>query len=82
MTRTQQRKGVESSSTASEQRSQVTNYNPIFELDDLSLQEDASIHNFDGRKASYMANAMEQALLLLRDIDELRNLRKLKFSCP
>nr|POE97564.1 hypothetical protein CFP56_17083 [Quercus suber] len=39
-------------------------------------QEDASIHNFDGRRASYMANVVEQDFLLPKDMDELRNLKK------
>ena len=54
------------------------NWNPIFELDDSPLREDASIHNFNGGRAGYMANAMEQALLLPRDMDELQNLKKHK----
>lgn len=45
-------------------------------MDDSPLQKDASIRNFDGGKASYMANAVEQTLLLPKDMDELRNLKK------
>ena len=48
-------------------------------MDDSPLQEDASIRDFDGEKAGYIANAMEQAHLLPRDIDELRNLKKHEF---
>ena len=76
VTRAQQRKGVESSSTAFERRSRVSNWNPVFELDDSPLQEDASIRDFEGERAGYVANAVEQALLLPRDMDELRNLKK------
>ena len=76
MTRAQQRKGVESSGTASKQRSRVPNWNPIFEFDNSTLREDASIRDFDGGRAGYIANAVEQALLLPKDMDELRNLKK------
>ena len=78
MTRAQQRKGVESSGIASKQRSRVPNWNLIFEFDNSNLQEDASIRDFDGGRAGYIANAMEQALLLPKDMDELRNLKKHK----
>ena len=76
MTRTQQRKGVESSSTASKRRSKVPVWNPSFVLDDSPLREDASIWNFDGGRAGYIENTVEQALLLLKDMDELQNLKK------
>ena len=76
VTRAQQRRGVESSDVASERRSRVSNWNPVFELDGSPLREDASICNFDGGRVGYMANAVEQALLLSNDMDELRNLKK------
>ena len=78
MTRTQQRKGVESSSIASEHKSKSFTWNPSFALDNSPLQEDASIWYFDGGKASYIANTVEQAFLLPRDMDELQNLKKHK----
>ena len=42
----------------------------------MPLREAASIRNFDGGRAGYVANAMEQTLLLPKDMDELRNLKK------
>ena len=69
---------MESSGIASKQRSRVPNWNLIFEFDNSNLQEDASIRDFDGGRAGYIANAMEQALLLPKDMDELRNLKKHK----
>jgi len=47
-------------------------------LDDSPLRENALIRNFDDGRAGYVANAVEQALLLLKDMDELRNLKKHK----
>lgn len=76
MTHAQQRKGMESSSTAFERRSKVPVWNPTFDLDDSPLQEDASISDFDSGRAGYITNTVEQALLLPRDMDELRNLKK------
>lgn len=71
MTSAQKRKGVESSSVASEQRSWASNWNPIFELDDSPLWEDAFIHDFDCGRVGYIANVVEQALLFPKDMDEL-----------
>ncbi|XP_030932029.1 uncharacterized protein LOC115957808 [Quercus lobata] len=76
MTRAQQRKDMENSSTAFERRSKVPVWNPTFDLDDSPLREDASISDFDSGRAGYIANTVEQALLLPRDMDELRNLKK------
>ena len=76
MTRTQQRKGVERSNTASERRSKALIWNPSFALDDSPLLEDASIRDFNGGRVGYIANTVEQALLLPRDMDELQNLKK------
>ncbi|XP_023889528.1 uncharacterized protein LOC112001587 [Quercus suber] len=46
------------------------------------LLDDASIRDFQGGKASYVANTVEQALLLPRDMAELRSMRRLKvFLC-
>ena len=67
---------MESSSTAFEHRSNVPIWNPTFDLDDSPLREDASISDFNSGRASYIANTIEQALLLPRDMDELRKLKK------
>ena len=45
-------------------------------LDNTPLPVNASIENFQQGKAGYVADAMEQALLLLEDIADLRSLRK------
>lgn len=45
-------------------------------LDKAPLPVDASIGDFQDGRASYMANAVEQALLLLGDMADLRSLRK------
>ena len=45
-------------------------------LDGAPLPADASIRNFQQGKASYMANAVEQALLLPEDMADLRSLKK------
>lgn len=45
-------------------------------LDKAPLLDDASIRDFQGRKAGYVADAMEQALLLLGDMVELRSMRR------
>lgn len=71
MTHAEQRKGVERLSTSIERKSKVPIWNPTFDLDDLPLWEDSSINDFDSGRASYIANTVEQALLLLRDMDEL-----------
>ncbi|KAK9988415.1 hypothetical protein SO802_028654 [Lithocarpus litseifolius] len=73
---TQQRRGGKSSEAVFKRRSRVPNWNPIFELDGSPLHEDSSIRNFDGRRAGYVANVVEQALLLPKDMNELRNLKK------
>ena len=76
VTPTQQRKGAESSNIAFECRSKAPVWNPSFALNDSPLREDTSIQDFDGGRVGYIANTMEQALLLPRDMDELRNLKK------
>ena len=45
-------------------------------LDGAHLPANASIRDFRGGKAGYMANAVEQALLLLEDMADLRPLRR------
>ena len=45
-------------------------------LDGAPLPSDASIRDFVKWRDGYMANSEEQALLLLRDMAELRNLKR------
>ena len=45
-------------------------------LDKAPLLIDASIRNFQQGKADYVADAVEQALLLPKDMADLRSLRK------
>ena len=40
------------------------------------LPVDCLIRNFDNGRVNYIANSVEQALLLPRDMAELRNLKK------
>ena len=72
----QQRKGGDSSEMIPERRYRVPNWNPSLILDGAPLPTDSSIHNFDNGRASYVANSVGQALLLPRDMAELRNLKK------
>ena len=77
-TRAQQRRGRESLEAVSERQSRVPSWNPFFVLDGSPLPEDSSICNFDNGGAGYVADSIEQALLLPRDMDELYNLKKHK----
>ena len=45
-------------------------------VDGAPLLVDASIRDFQGGKASYIANAVEQALLLPADMAELWSMRR------
>ena len=45
-------------------------------LDGAPLPANASIRDFRGRKADYMADTVEQALLLLKDMADLRSQRR------
>ena len=47
-------------------------------LDKAPSLTDASIRNFQQGKADYVADAVEQALLLPKDMADLRSLRKHK----
>ena len=49
---------------------------PALMLDETPLLASASIKDFQGGKASYVANAMEQALLLPEDMAELHSMRR------
>lgn len=46
------------------------------ELDGAPLSSDASIQDFQGGTAAYVANAVEQTLLLPTDMADLRSMRK------
>ena len=46
------------------------------ELDGALLHSDASIRDFQQGTARYIANAMEQSLLLPKDMTDLRSLRQ------
>nr|POE49892.1 hypothetical protein CFP56_32847 [Quercus suber] len=73
---TQQRRGGEDSEMILKHRSRVSSWNPPLILDRAPPSIDSSIRNFDHGRASYMANSVEQALLLSRHMAELRNLKK------
>ena len=47
-------------------------------LDGAPLPANASIRDFRGRKADYMVDTVEQALLLLKDMADLRSQRRHK----
>ena len=49
---------------------------PIMILDGAPLPADASIRNFQHGRAGYVADAVEQALLLPKDMAALRSLRR------
>ena len=49
---------------------------PALVLVGAPLPMDASIRNFQQGKANYVADAVEQALLLPKDMADLRSLRK------
>ena len=51
---------------------------PALVLDGAPLPVNASIINFQQGKADYVADAVEQALLLPEDMADLRSLRKHK----
>ena len=51
---------------------------PTLVLDRAPLLADASIRRFQDRRAGYVANMVEQALLLLEDMIEWQSMRKHK----
>ena len=53
-------------------------WNPLLKLDRAPLPLDSSIRDFQMRKAGYVANALEQPLLLPQDMANLRTLKKHK----
>ena len=72
----QQRKGGEVVETALERHPRVPHWNLPLVLDGAPLTLDSSIQDFDNGRADYVANSMEQALLLPQDMVELGNLKK------
>ena len=55
---------------------EVPAWTPSIVLDGAPLPNDASIRDFQQGRAGYMANVVEQALLLLADMVDLRSMRK------
>ena len=49
---------------------------PTLVLDEAPLPADASIRNFQQGRAGYVADVVEQALLLPEDMADLRSMRK------
>ena len=56
--------------------SRVPFWNPLLVLYGAPLPSDSSIWDFDNGSSGYVANAVEQALLLPRDMTMLWNLKK------
>lgn len=59
-----------------DRRSRVSAWNPTLVLDGAPLPSDSFIRDFLIGRASYVADSLEQALLLPQDMAELRNLEK------
>ena len=57
-------------------QSEVLAWTPSIVLDKAPLPRNASIRDFEQGRARYVANAVEQALLLLVDMADLRSMRK------
>lgn len=51
-------------------------WNPSLKLDKAPLLMDSSIRDFQQGKSSYMANALENPLLLPQDMVDLRTIKK------
>ena len=51
-------------------------------LNGAHLPLDASIRDFGKGRVGYVVDSVEQALLLPRDMNELRNLKKLSIPIP
>ena len=63
----------------------VPTWNPPLVMDEAPLLTNASINDFQHEKARYVANAVKQALLLPRDMANLRSMKKHKSkegTCP
>ena len=76
--RTQRRNMVEGLGTeiVSDCHAKVPIWNPMLKLDGGPLPMDSSIRDFQQGKACYVANALEQPLLLPQDMADLRTLKK------
>ena len=61
-----------------EQQVTTSAWAPPLELDGAPLPSDASIRDFQGGTTGYVADAVEQTLLLLKDMVNLRSMRKHK----
>jgi len=55
---------------------EVPTWTPSMVLDGAPLPRDASIKDFQQGKVGYVANTVEQALLLSADMADLRSMRK------
>ena len=64
------------SEVAHECRPRVSNWNPPLVLDGAPFTSDSFIRDFDNGWVGYVANFIEQMLLLPRDMAKLRNLKK------
>nr|POF09847.1 hypothetical protein CFP56_73237 [Quercus suber] len=68
--------GGEVAETEPKRRPRIPHWNPPLVLDGAPLTSDSSIRNFDKKRVSYIANSVEQALMLPLDMAELHNLKK------
>ena len=62
----------------SDRQVKVPTWNPPLVMDEAPLLTNASINDFQHEKARYVANAVKQALLLPRDMANLRSMTKHK----
>nr|POE95954.1 hypothetical protein CFP56_47048 [Quercus suber] len=70
------KRGGEVTETESKRRPRILHWNPPLVLDGAPFTSNSSIQNFDNERASYIANFVEQALMLPLDMAELHNLKK------
>ena len=64
--------------SSNDQQIEVPAWVPSLVLDGAFLPSDASIKDFQQGKVGYVANAVEQSLLLPTDMADLRSMRKHK----
>ena len=60
----------------SDHHTTVPIWNPTLKLDEAPLPLDSSIRDFQQGKVGYVANALEQPLLLPQDMADLKTLKK------
>lgn len=65
-----------STEMVSDRRAKIPTWNLKLELDGAPLPMDSSIRDFQQEKADYVANALEQPLLLPQHMADLRTLKK------